>query len=166
MRGYRFRLQPVLRVRQLQEEQSRVELAMARRAEDAAHAATATRRSRFAAARNAPVDDPSPLAHTRRRDHQSRMIDALVASQVAEAHASDLRRRSQDDWEAAVVALRTMERLDERARAEHRLETARQEQMDLDELATSRAGTTRAAGSTAGVSERDGEGDRPEGRST
>ena len=43
MRGYRFRLQPVLRVRQLQEEQSRIELAMARRAEDEAHAATATR---------------------------------------------------------------------------------------------------------------------------
>lgn len=140
MRGYRFRLQPVLRVRQLQEEQSRIELAMARRAEDEAHAATATRRSRFAAARTAPAEDSTPLAHTRRRDRQRRMLDALVASQVAEAHASDLRRRSQEDWEAAVVALRTMERLDERARAEHRREMERLEQIDLDELATSRAG--------------------------
>ena len=68
------------------------------------------------------------------------MLDALVASQVAEAHASDLRRRSQEDWEAAVVALRTMERLDERAREEHRREMERLEQIDLDELATSRAG--------------------------
>ena len=140
MRGYRFRLQPVLRVRQLQEEQSRIELAMARRAEDEAHAATATRRSRFAAARTAPAEDSTPLAHTRRRDRQRRMLDALVASQVAEACASDLRRRSQEDWEAAVVALRTMERLDERARAEHRREMERLEQIDLDELATSRAG--------------------------
>jgi len=143
MRGYRFRLQPVLRVRQLQEEQSRIELAMARRAEDEAHAATATRRSRFSSARNAPVEDASVLAHSRRRDRQNRMLDALVASQTAEAHASDLRRRSQEDWEAAVVALRTMERLDERARAEFRAEAERLEQIELDELATSRAGTGR-----------------------
>ena len=140
MRGYRFRLQPVLRVRQLQEEQHRVELAMARRAEDEAHAATMKRRSRFAAARQAALEDTTPLAHTRRNDHQRRMLDALIASQAAEAHASDLRRRSQEDWEAAVVALRTMERLDERARAEYRLEMERLEQIDLDELATSRAG--------------------------
>jgi len=143
MRGYRFRLQPVLRVRQLQEEQSRIELAMARRTEDAAHAATAVRRSRWSTARSAPLEDPSVLAHTRRRDRQDRMLDALVASQMAEAHAADLRAHRQDDWEAAVVALRTMERLDQRARAAHRLEMARLEQIEMDELATTRAGASR-----------------------
>lgn len=143
MRAYRFRLLPVLRVRELQEEQRRIELAMARRAQDEAASAVVTRRVRFAAARSAAVEDPSPSAFLRRRDHQDRMLDALVASQMAESHAAELHRRHHEDWEAALAALRALERLDERARRAHRLELERAEQHELDELATSRARSAR-----------------------
>lgn len=144
MHAYRFRLLPVLRVRQLQEEQRRIELAVARRAQDEAASAGEVRRSRFAAARAAVVEDPSPSSFLRRRDHQDRMLDALVAAQMAEAHAADLRRRHHEEWEAAVAALRALERLDERARRAHRLELERSEQHQLDELATTWARSSRA----------------------
>lgn len=143
MRGYRFRLEPVLRVRQLQEERARASLAMARRAEAEAREQTTRRRGLLAAARAAGLPDGSRHAWSQERDRQDRLAGALLASQVAEAHAADLATRELGRWEEAVVALRTLERLDERKREEHRIEQGQAEQKVLDELVNARTATAR-----------------------
>lgn len=139
MKGYRFRLEPVLRVRRLQEERARASLAMARRAEQEAVAETGRRRGLLAAARDAGLPDGSRLAWGSARDSQDRLAAAVMVSQMAEAHAADLALGSLAQWEDAAVALRTLERLDERSREVWNEEQRQAEQRDLDELTSARA---------------------------
>lgn len=142
MKGYRFRLEPVLRVRRLQEERARAALAMSRRAEQDAVAETGRRRGLFAAARDAGLPDGSRLAWNAARDSQDRLATAVMVSQMAEAHAADLALGNLAHWEEAAIALRTLERLDERSREVWNEEQRRVEQRDLDELTSARAART------------------------
>lgn len=139
MTGYRFRLEPVLRVRRLQEERARASLAMARRAEQDAVSESGRRRGLMAAARDAGLPDGSRLAWSAARDSQDRLAAAVMVSQMAEAHAADLAIGNLAHWEEAAVALRTLERLDEGSREVWAEEQRRLEQRDLDELTSARA---------------------------
>lgn len=139
MKGYRFRLEPVLRVRRLQEERARAALSMARRAEQDALAESGRRRGLMAAARSAGLPDGSRLEWSTARDSQDRLATAVMVSQVAEAHAADLALGNLANWEEAAIALRTLERLDEHSRAAWDEEQRRLEQRDLDELTSARA---------------------------
>jgi flagellar protein FliJ len=142
VKGYRFRLEPVLRVRRLQEERARAALAMARRAEQDAQAETGRRRGLMAAARDAGLPDGSRLQWAAARDRQDRLAQAILVSQMAEAHAADLAAGNMAHWEEAALALRTLERLDERSREVWNEEQRRNEQRDLDELTSARAART------------------------
>ncbi|CAN5435391.1 hypothetical protein BH10ACT3_BH10ACT3_15470 [soil metagenome] len=143
MKGYRFRLEPVLRVRRIQEERARAQLAMSRRAEADAAAETGRRRGLFAAARNAGLPDGSQRQWSAERDRQDRLAAAVISAQTAEAHAADLAFGNLSKWEEAAVALRTLERLDERSREVWNEEQRQVEQRDLDELTSARAARTR-----------------------
>lgn len=139
MRGYRFRLEPAMRVRRLQEENARARLARARIAADQAMSETARRRSLLDRVREPRSSEASTDDWQEARDRRDRLAAALRAAQSAEAHALDIALGHQSNWEEAAAELKVLERLDERSREEWRLEQNRAEQKELDELATARS---------------------------
>ncbi|MGB3412743.1 MAG: flagellar FliJ family protein [Microthrixaceae bacterium] len=139
MKGYRFRLEPAMRVRRLQEENARARLARARIAADQAVSETARRRSLLDRVREPRSSEASTDDWHAARDRRDRMAAALRAAQSAEAHALDIALGHQGNWEEAAAELKVLERLDERSREEWRLEQNRAEQKELDELATARS---------------------------
>ncbi|MGB6059864.1 MAG: flagellar export protein FliJ [Microthrixaceae bacterium] len=139
MKGYRFRLEPAMRVRRLQEENARARLARARIAADQAMSETAHRRSLLDRVRESRSSEASTDDWQAARDRRDRMAAALRAAQSAEAHALDIALGHQNNWEEAAAELKVLERLDERSREEWRLEQNRAEQKELDELATARS---------------------------
>ena len=138
MSRYRFRLESVLRVRRVQEDRARAQLARARLEELEARRATEVRRGRLR--RNMDVGMPSgdPDNWKAHRDRSDRLAAAVTASQAAELHAAELSTRRLEDWERAAADLRALERLDERHRDEWRAEQLRDEQRVLDEISTRR----------------------------
>ena len=138
MSRYRFRLESVLRVRRVQEERSRAELAMARFAELDAKQATARRVGLLRRAQDTGYSDGPTEEWSRQRDRSDRLAAAVTASHVAELHAAELTMRRLEDWERAAQELRALERMDEHKRAEWRLEQGREEQKALDEIVTGR----------------------------
>lgn len=140
MTGYRFRLDTVSRVRALQEEQARARLAAARRADETARADTGRRRGVLARAGHGGATESSTTTWHATRDRQDRLAAALRAAQAAESHAADLVLERSGEWEAAAVALRSLETLDERHRQTWRDERRRAEQAELDELSAARFG--------------------------
>ncbi len=139
MKGYRFRLEPAMRVRRLQEENARARLAQARLAADQAMTETGRRRSLLDRVREPASDGASTVDWLAERDRRDRLATALRAAQSAEAHALDIALGFEHNWEEAAAELKILERLDERAREEWRLEQNRAEQKELDELATARS---------------------------
>ncbi|HTO00145.1 MAG TPA: flagellar FliJ family protein [Microthrixaceae bacterium] len=139
MRGYRFRLEPAMRVRKLQEENARARLARARLAADQAMNETSRRRGLLNRDREPRSSDASAHDWNSERDRRDRLAAALRAAQSAEAHALDVALGYQSNWEEAAAELKVLERLDERSREEWRLEQNRAEQKELDELATARS---------------------------
>lgn len=138
MKGYRFRLEPAMRVRRLQEENARARLARARLAADQAVSETTRRRSLLDRVRDPEGSDTNADDWRAERDHRDRMAIALRAAQSAEAHALDIALGFQRNWEEAAAELKVLERLDERSREEWRREQNLIEQKELDELATAR----------------------------
>lgn len=141
MRRYEFRMEPVLRVRRIEQDSAQAHLAAARRdlgaAEEALHDAIERYRS------IPQTDGPRPatawLAH---RSGIERTAATVVAVGAQRAHAASQeaeRLAALHDARRRVVAL---ERLDERRRAEHVLELRRAEDSEIDELVTSRWGRT------------------------
>lgn len=139
MRRYRFRLEPVLRVRRIEEDRAVGELASARRVAAEAEALVAERRARCA---SRPVLAGAVAVDALLADRF--LADAAVASLVA---ASEARRAADErvedrrvEWAEAAARTSALQRLDERRRAEHDAEEARQEALAVDDLVTSRHG--------------------------
>ena len=141
MKRYRFRLEPVLRVRRIEQDTVQGQLAAARRDLADADAALLDAVDRYRAAPQ-PAGAQSVAAwlavRTRAELTAATVMDVgsrreLAASQVDEQRSAlhDARRR--------VVAL---ERLDERRRFEHDVEARRAEDAEVDELVTNRFGRT------------------------
>lgn len=134
MSRYRFRLDSVMRVRRVQEERARAQLALARLAEADAREATVQRRGLL----RRTVDAGLPSGDTQRwgaqRDRLDRLAAAVTASHLAELHAVDISQRRLVDWEHAAKELRALERLDERNREVWQAEQLREEQRVLDEI--------------------------------
>jgi flagellar FliJ protein len=131
---YRFRLESVLRVRRVQEERSRAELAMARLAELEAQKATARRVGLLRRMSDEGLPSGASVEWANQRARSDRMAAAVTASQVAQLHAAELSQRRLADWERAARDLRALERLDERQREEWLVEQGREEQKVLDEI--------------------------------
>lgn len=141
MKRYRFRLDTVLRVRQVEEERARGELALANRALAEADALLEQRIDHY----GATPQPAAPLAVTSflaARDRQERAARAVVvagtARLAADAEAADRRAV----WSRTATRLAAIERLDERRREEHRLEAHRQEALEVDDIVVARSRRT------------------------
>jgi flagellar FliJ protein len=139
MKRYTFRLDQVLRVRRMEEEQARASLLAAnaevRRAGEQLRART--ERYHTMVAPTGPSQLTEFLAW--RQLHQAAaaaVIDAGTAVAAADASAAERR----DGWSAAAAKVTALERLDERRRAEHAAEAQREFDQEIDDLVTSRAG--------------------------
>jgi flagellar protein FliJ len=139
VKGYRFRMEAVLRVRRLQEEQARAALLRARR--DHADAEDETRRRLGILRRRleSPLAEGAAPAFTAEMERRERLAAAVVASRAAEVHASQVTSTRMADWEGAARDLATLERLDEGKRKAFVAEVLAAEQRVVDEQATVRA---------------------------
>lgn len=135
---FRFRLDTVLRVRRIQEEQARARVMVANRAVALAGAEVDERVTRYAAlARPAGVQTYAEAEATMFR------LDA-GAGAVEWARGEHVRavgqaREELARWAEAEQRVRALERLHERARHDHATEVRRAEDRLTDELATTRA---------------------------
>ncbi len=137
MKRYRFRLEKVLRVRRLQEEQQRARVLEARAEADRAGAAVeeAVERYRVAAHAHGRMS-----AEELRRHQQLHELQAMAvqAARQHEAAALDLLAVRVAGWQEADVRVKVLERLDARRRAEHALEAQREAERTVDDLVTAR----------------------------
>lgn len=145
MRRFRFRLEKVQSVREVQERQAAASVAAARRAEGEVAAALDRHRADLAARRL----DPGPragagllaeaglldLGHAQVR----RTGDALV-------EAARLAADRTADWVQATRRVRALDLLEQRQRALHAVELARHEAALVDDLVAARAARHRGAG--------------------
>lgn len=142
MRRYRFRLEPVLRVRCIEAQTARTELfAAAAAVAGAEHQLNASvERYRNLPQPAAAEGVPAWLARRAAAERAATTVAAAGALLQSAEGRLDESRRSLAEARMRVTAL---ERLDERRRAEHTLEVRKSEDADLDELVTTRQGTGR-----------------------
>ena len=139
MRKYRFQLEPVLRVRTVQEDLARAALAQANHRVVNADAILAARASRYSSMAMA-----SGMRSTT-EFLSNRFVHEMAARSVRDAEA-DRRQAEQEAaerreaWSHAAKEVSVLERLDERRRAEHALESARQADAEVDDIVVSRFG--------------------------
>jgi len=139
VRRYRFRLEAVLRVRRVQEDVARGDLARANAAVGLAVAELDAARERLArmASEPAPVDSAAWQAR-----------HALLlgrAEEIGNRHgdldvATTERLNRQRALAEARTRVKALERLDDRRRAEHAVEAGRDESKTMDDLVTARWG--------------------------
>ena len=143
MRNFRFRLARLLRVRQIQEEIARSDLAQARaRARGARtsadHAASELERGRVELLRLQAGPEllaSAVLARDAAQDHVARVRAACERRAQELEHDAEARRASLLEARASV---RGLERLAQRRRAVHAAEQERAERLELDEVAQRR----------------------------
>jgi flagellar export protein FliJ len=139
MRKYRFQLEPVLRVRTVQEDLARAALAQANHRVVNADAVLAARASRYSSMAMASGMRGTTQFLSDRFVHEmaARSVrDAEAARRQAEQEAAERR----EAWSQAAKEVSVLERLDERRRAEHALESARQADAEVDDIVVSRFG--------------------------
>ena len=142
MRRYRFRLEPVLRVRRQEQDAAR----------GAVLAATALRHSEAQALVERDAAYTSALAAPGRRSaadfvrvQQHRAaLGRAVLDQRTRVHEAEARlEQARAGWTAAATRVGALERLDERQRAEHTARAAKEEEMVVDDLVVSRSAVSR-----------------------
>jgi flagellar export protein FliJ len=139
VRAYRFRLESVLRVRQLQERVAAQQLAVAVRE---LHGA----RSELACARHALACYPAPVGRLSVGDvrwahaQSDRMSERARRGAEAAQAAEELARQATQAWGSARQRTAVLERLDERQVASWRAELLRTEADALDDMAIGRTG--------------------------
>ena len=139
MKRYRFRLDTVLRVRQVEEERARGQLALANREMAEADALLEARIDHYGDVPRTEVALPVS-AYLATRDRQEWAARAVVAAGTARLVAEAQVAVRRDEWSAAASRVAALERLDERRRDEHRLEAQRQEGLEVDDIVVARAG--------------------------
>lgn len=137
MKKFRFRLDPVLRVRRLQEDLARGELLRANRDLAVATSELAGRNDSYEQVpRPAGLQSAETFHRTWfRLDAAARAVRAAEAARQARQEEADLRR---EEWAAASQRVSALERLEERARDEWAVEIRRAEDRLVDDLVVSR----------------------------
>ena len=151
MKRYRFRLENVLRVRRLQEEQAADRLRMAQRDADIASATIASRLAAYQSERQAteaPVSLPELLTHQALLELRAQAVEAArVRERVIKAVAAERRA----EWALAAQRAAALERLDERRREEHRIAFERAEAVEVDDIVSGRAARATARRARRGI---------------
>jgi len=150
MRKYRFQLEPVLRVRTTQEDLARAALAQANHRVASADAVLAARLSHYSSmAMASGMRSQSDFMRSRfSHEMAARSVRDAEAARRQAAEEAAARREA---WTQAAKEVSVLERLDERRRAEHALEAARQADAEVDDIVVGRFARTQAD------SERDGQ---------
>lgn len=138
MKRYHFPLHTVLRVRQVEEERARGELALANRALAEADALLEQRIDHYGGTPQ-PTQPLPATAFLAARDRQEWAARAVVVAGTARIAADAEAAARRGDWSNAATRLAALERLDERRREEHRLEVQRQEALEVDDIVVARS---------------------------
>jgi flagellar protein FliJ len=137
VRAYRFRLDSVLRVRQLQERAAAHQLAVAVR--DLQRAQTELARARCSLAGLAAPAGRHTVGAAQWVHAQAGRMSEMVATRADEMETSEeVARQATQAWASARQRTAMLERLDERHVALWRAEFDRSEAVELDDLATGR----------------------------
>jgi flagellar FliJ protein len=137
MKGFRFRLATVLRVRRLQEDMAKAALMTSHRD---AHNAAARVDDSLAAYETAERPDgaQSFAAFERSRFRFEQAAGAVGAARVAHLAALAMVEERREEWNDAHVRVAVLERLEERRRDEHAETVRRGEERLIEDLVTSR----------------------------
>ena len=137
MKRFKFRLESVLRIRRIEEEQSRARLLAANAAVARADAIVATRRSHYAALTRpkgaqtrAAIDDAWATL--------DRAARAIVWSDTQRVECIERAREAHEAWSQTRQRVRALERLRDSAVAKHVQAIRRDNDRVADELATTR----------------------------
>jgi flagellar export protein FliJ len=138
VKRYEFRAAKVLRVRRLQEDIARADVAAARHAQAQALASVGAMRQHYAELAHpaAPLGTASFLATQERGGQRA---EAVVLAQHRHDRAQDATAVALDSWRAARQRVEGLERLDERRRAEYDVAARRDEDLEADEIVIARA---------------------------
>jgi flagellar protein FliJ len=133
VKRYRFRLDTVLRVRRIQEEQARMGVARARAVVAEAEIAAVERREQYEEAGMQPVrGDIDDLIVA--RSHHERLGHAVVQADAAVVAAGTALDHQRAVWDRSRVRVKALEQLDDRWRAEHRIDADREMERQVDDL--------------------------------
>jgi flagellar FliJ protein len=139
VKRYRFRLEPVLRVRRIQEEAARADLL-------AATAAAADQEQQLRARSDAyessclasEVRSCADFLHEQSR--RAAFAGALLEQRARVRAAQEDVVRARSAWSETASRVGALERLDERQRDEHRMQTQKEDDLNTDELVVARHG--------------------------
>ena len=137
MRRYRFRLEPVLRVRRQEQDLARGAVLAATALAGAESDALAERDLAYAAGANAQ-GPRAAVDFVFVQEHRA-ALGRAVLEQRRRLQAAEVRlAHARTGWTAAAARVGALERLDERHRAEHTARALREEEMVVDDLVVSR----------------------------
>lgn len=137
MRRYRFRLEPVLRVRRQEQNLARGAVLAATVLAGAESDALAERDLAYAAGANA--QGPRAAADfVYVQKHRAALGQAVLDQRRRLSEAEARLAQARTDWTAAAARVGALERLDERQRAEHTARALKEEEMLVDDLVVSR----------------------------
>lgn len=139
MRRYRFRLEPVLRVRRMQEDAARGELL-------AATAAIRVQEQRLAERTEAyelslkPSETQTCADFLFEQSRRSSFAAAVLEQRGQVREAQTQAAQAREAWSEAAARVGALERLDERQRSEHTAQMQKEDELTTDELVVSRHG--------------------------
>lgn len=139
MRRYRFRLEPVLRVRRSEEDAARAAVLAATALTGAETEALAERDRAYAAGANA--QGPRSAADFVYVQQHRAALGRAVLEQRRRLQEAEVRlAQARTGWTGAAARVGALERLDERQHAEHAARALKEEEMVVDDLVVSRSG--------------------------
>ena len=139
MKKYSFRLETVLRVRRIQEEQARFALLAANRAALEA-AAEVTRRREHLDEQTTRTVPSEYHAFIGAHEQGARLAGAVRTAAQVELEALEVQVEKREHWGERAQRVASLERLDERSRDAYAIEFNRDEMKLVDDLVTSRFG--------------------------
>ena len=139
MKRYRFRLDPVLRVRRTEEDVARAAVLAAQTVVAAELEQLARREAAYAQVHNA--SGPRSAAEFLYEHAHAKALAAALLDQREQVEQAEQRAEgARTTWTAAAARVGALERLDERQRAEHAVRSLREEELTVDDLVVARFG--------------------------
>jgi flagellar export protein FliJ len=137
VKRYQFRLEPVLRVRRIEEDLAVAALAASQREAAAAEARLANRLESYRS-RSRPLGIQTLATFAADRALAETAAASVVAAGAVRRSALEHVDEKRHAWSQAAARVSALERLDDRKRDEHAHEAQREADLEVDDLVTSR----------------------------